>query len=48
MTNILIKPDNGKIDEEWDDIELDRGSCIELVNINQGWYILSSDGVKLW
>jgi hypothetical protein len=48
MTEILIKPDKGRIDEEWDEIQLDRGACIELVNINQGWYILSSDGVKLW
>lgn len=48
MTSILVKPDYGKIDEEWDEIQLDRGSCVELVNINQGWYILSSDGVKMW
>jgi hypothetical protein len=48
MTEILIKPDKGRIDEEWDEIQLDRGACIELVSINQGWYILSSDGVKLW
>jgi hypothetical protein len=48
MTDILIIPDKGKIDEEWDEIQLEKGACIELVNINQGWYILSSDGVKLW
>jgi hypothetical protein len=48
MTETLIRPDKGKIDEEWDEILLERGACIELVNINQGWYILSSDGLKLW
>jgi hypothetical protein len=48
MTDILIIPDKGKIDEEWDEIQLEKGACIELVNINHGWYILSSDGVKLW
>ena len=48
MTNVLIKPDKGKVDEEWDEISLEKGACIELVNINKGWYILSSDGLKLW
>lgn len=48
MTSVLIKPDNGRIDEEWDEISLERGACIELVNINKGWYILSSDGLKIW
>jgi hypothetical protein len=48
MTNTVIKPDSGRIDEEWDEISLERGACIELVNINKGWYILSSDGLKLW
>ena len=48
MTNVLIRPDQGKIDEEWDEISLERGACIELVNINKGWYILSSDGLKIW
>jgi len=48
MTNVLIKPDTGRIDEEWDEISLEKGACIELVNINKGWYILSSDGLKIW
>jgi hypothetical protein len=48
MTNVLIKPDFGRIDEEWDEISLEKGACIELVNINKGWYILSSDGLKIW
>jgi hypothetical protein len=48
MTNVIIKPDSGRIDEEWDEISLEKGACIELVNINKGWYILSSDGLKIW
>ena len=48
MTNVIIRPDSGRIDEEWDEISLERGACIELVNINKGWYILSSDGLKIW
>lgn len=48
MTNVLITPDLGKIDEEWDEIALDKGACIELVFMNRNWYILSSDGLKIW
>jgi hypothetical protein len=48
MTKVLITPDIGKIDEEWDEIDLDKGSCIELVCVNRNWYILSSDGLKIW
>jgi len=48
MTKVLITPDVGKIDEEWDEIDLDKGSCIELVCVNRNWYILSSDGLKIW
>ena len=48
MTNVIVKPDLGKIDEEWDEISLDKGSCVEFIFINQNWYILSSDGLKIW
>ena len=48
MTKVLIIPDVGNIDEEWDEIALDKGSCVEFVHINKNWYILSSDGVKMW
>ena len=48
MTKVLITPDIGKIDEEWDEIDLDKGACIELVCVNSNWYILSSDGLKIW
>ena len=48
MTTVLIIPDINSIDEEWDEISLERGSCVEFVFINQNWYILSSDGLKIW
>jgi hypothetical protein len=48
MTTVLIIPDINSIDEEWDEISLEKGACVEFVFINQNWYILSSDGLKIW
>jgi hypothetical protein len=48
MSNVLVIPDINSIDEEWDEISLEKGSCVEFVFINQNWYILSSDGLKIW
>jgi hypothetical protein len=48
MTSVLIVPDKNRIDEYWDEIQIEKGACIELVQIHANWYILSSDGVKLW
>ena len=48
MTNVLIIPDINSIDEEWDEISIEKGACVEFVFINQYWYILSSDGLKIW
>jgi hypothetical protein len=36
----------GRIDDEWDELELGKGSCVEFQNVNGIWYILSSDGLK--
>ena len=47
MTKVLIIPDFGAIDDAWDEILMDKGSCVEFVFINKAWYILSSDGLKL-
>ena len=47
MTNVLILPDINSIDEEWDEISLEKGACVEFVFINKNWYILSSDGLKI-
>jgi hypothetical protein len=47
LTNCTILPDIGRIDEDWDEISVGRGACVELQHIGGTWYILSSDGVKL-
>jgi hypothetical protein len=46
MTNLTIKPDIGKIDEEYDEIVADKFACIEFRYVAGNWYILSSDGLK--
>ena len=46
MTSLTIKPDVGKIDEDYDEIVADRYACIEFRFVNGNWYILSSDGLK--
>jgi len=46
MTNLTIRPDVGKIDEDYDEIVVDRFACIEFRFVGGAWYILSSDGLK--
>jgi hypothetical protein len=46
MTLLTIRPDVGKIDEDYDEIVADKYSCIELRFCGGNWYILSSDGLK--
>jgi hypothetical protein len=46
MTKITIKPDVGKIDEDYDEIVADQYACIEFRFVGGNWYILSSDGLK--
>jgi hypothetical protein len=46
LTKVLILPDRGSIDEEYDEIELNKGACVEFRYIGGCWYILSSDGLK--
>ena len=47
LTNCVIVPDIGRIDEDWDEISIGKGACVELQNVNGVWYILSSDGIKM-
>lgn len=47
LINCTIIPDINRIDEEWDEISVGKGACVELQNVNGVWYILSSDGIKL-
>ena len=34
------------IDEEFDEVILSKGSCVEFKFFGDFWYILSSDGIK--
>lgn len=43
-TNVI--PDHGRIDEEWDEIALDKYACVEFMYAGGSWWILSSDGLK--
>lgn len=47
LTNCIILPDVGRIDDDWDEVSVGRGSCLELKNVKGVWYILSSDGIKM-
>jgi len=46
LTNVRLLPDIGKIDEEWDELQLDWGACVQFQFVESNWYILSSDGIK--
>ena len=46
MTSLTILPDTGKIDEEYDEVVVDKFACIEFRFVGGNWYILSSDGLK--
>jgi hypothetical protein len=46
MTDIRIVADNNKIDEEYDEILLQKGACVEFKHCSGTWYIVSSDGLK--
>jgi hypothetical protein len=46
MTRLTIKPDIGKIDEDYDEIVADKYACIEFRFVGGNWYILSSEGLK--
>jgi len=45
MTDVLIVADK-PIDEEFNEIELQKGSSVELLSASKWWYIMSSDGLK--
>ena len=47
LTTVLVRPDIGKIDEEWDELMMEKGSCVQLFFVDDNWYILSSDGLKM-
>ena len=47
LTQCLIKSDVGVIDEEWDELLLEKGACVQFEFVEGNWYILSSDGLKM-
>jgi hypothetical protein len=47
LTKVLIIPLMGKIDDEFDEILIDKGACVEFAYCAGGWYVLSSDGLKI-
>ena len=47
LTTVLVKADIGLIDEEWDELLLEKGACVHFQFLEGNWYILSSDGLKM-
>jgi len=47
LTKVFIRPSSGKIDEYYDEIFIDWGACVEFYMLENNWYIVSSDGLKL-
>lgn len=47
LTNVLVKSDIGLIDEEWDELFLEKGACVKFKFVEGNWYIVSSDGLKM-
>lgn len=46
MNKLIVIPDVNRIDEEYDEIVMDKGACVEFRLCGNTWYILSSDGLK--
>jgi hypothetical protein len=46
LTTTKIKPIDGLIDEEYSEINIEKGACVELYYAFGSWFIVSSDGLK--
>jgi hypothetical protein len=46
LTKTIIKPDRGLIDEEWSELEINKGTSVQFQFMGGSWYILGSDGIK--
>ncbi len=46
MANVTVKTKSGKIDGEWEEINMGPQSSIEVLSDKTNWFILSSDGLK--
>jgi hypothetical protein len=47
LTKTNIVPKYSLIDDQYEEIEIDNGACVELEYVDGNWYISSSDGMKL-
>jgi len=47
LTNVLVKSDVGSIDEEWDELLLEKGACVQFQFVEGNWYVIASDGLKM-
>ena len=47
LSSVIVRSDIGQIDEEWDELLLEKGACVQFQFVEGNWYILSSDGLKL-
>lgn len=47
MTKVYIVPSQNFIDEYYKEILIDKGACVEFYLLEDNWYIVSSDGLKL-
>jgi hypothetical protein len=47
LTSCIIIPDQNRIDEDWDQLDIERGACVQFQFVDGVWYILSSDGIKM-
>lgn len=47
LSPVTIVCSENKIDEEYDELYLEKGSCVQFVKLNNIWYIIASDGIKL-
>lgn len=47
LTKTNIVPKYSLIDDQYEEIEIDNGACVELEYVEGNWYIISSDGMKL-
>jgi hypothetical protein len=45
LTHTIVRSSK-LIDEEFSEVELEKGSCVEFKFVGENWYILSSDGLK--
>lgn len=46
LTTVVVKSDVGQIDEDWDELLLEKGACVQFQFVEGNWYITSSDGLK--